>query len=113
MQVNSGGNAIKILQRVLNRYSESGLSVDGVIGPNTLRAADIVYKELGADLVNEYGIARRDYYYGLADNRPSSRKYAKRRDGGKGGWIKRAEEFLPQELQLTEDQHRERTSAWG
>jgi lysozyme family protein len=31
MQVNSGGNAIKILQRVLNRHLETPLTVDGVV----------------------------------------------------------------------------------
>ncbi|MHA1905164.1 MAG: holin-associated N-acetylmuramidase [Candidatus Thorarchaeota archaeon] len=113
MQVNSGGNAIKILQRVLNRHLETPLTVDGVIGPNTLEASASVYKQLGSELINEYGVGRRDYYYGLADNREASRKYARSRDGGKGGWIKRAEEFLPQELHLTNEQHNERTSQWG
>jgi hypothetical protein len=44
-----------------------------------------------AHIADAYGIARRSYYYRLADRRPASRKYARRRDGGKGGWIARAE----------------------
>jgi lysozyme family protein len=113
MQVNSGGNAIKILQRTLNAHLDTPLAVDGVVGPATLKAAASVYRDLGSELVNEYGVGRRDYYYGLADNRPSSRKFARTRAGGKGGWIKRAEEFLPQEQHLTEEQHTSRTSLWG
>ena len=46
-------------------------------------------------------MARREVYYQLADARPASRKYALRRDGGKGGWITRAEVFLPPALQGT------------
>jgi hypothetical protein len=64
-------------------------------------------------LADAYGIARRNYYYRLADGRPQSRKYARRRDGGKGGWIRRAEEFLSPRFHLTDAEHRERTAAWG
>jgi len=112
MQVNSGGNAIKILQRTLNETNDFDLAVDGILGPNTLKAATTEFRELGGELVNNYGVARRDYYYNLGDRREKSRKFARRLDGGKGGWIKRAEEFLPPELHLTEEQHRARTSVW-
>ncbi|MBL3566472.1 peptidoglycan-binding protein, partial [Rhodovulum sulfidophilum] len=60
-----------------------------------------------------YGIARRNYYYALADRRPASRKYACRRDGGKGGWILRAEEFISPRYRLSEAEHRERVARWG
>ena len=49
----------------------------------------------------------------LADARPASRKYARRRDGGKGGWITRAETFISSRFQLTEAQHRARVAAWA
>jgi len=65
-----------------------------------------------AHIADAYGIARRNYYYALADARPASRKYARRRDGGKGGWITRDEEFLSARYHLTEQQHRERVSQW-
>ncbi|MEL6685752.1 MAG: peptidoglycan-binding protein, partial [Pseudomonadota bacterium] len=52
------------------------------------------------------------YYYDLADRRPASRKYARRRDGGKGGWIKRAEAFISTRYHLTEAQHKTRVSQW-
>ena len=51
-------------------------------------------------LVDAYGIARRNYYYRIGDQRPASRKYARARDGSKGGWITRAEEFISRRFHL-------------
>ena len=51
--------------------------------------------------------------YAIADARPASRKYARRKDGGKGGWITRAEEFISPKYHLTAAQHRERTARWA
>ncbi len=112
MYVNAGGNAIKILQRLLARFDEP-VAVDGALGPQTAAAAARAYEKAGYYLVDAYGIARRNYYYRLGDRRPSLRKYARRRDGGKGGWIVRAEEFISPKYDLTEQQHRERVAAWG
>jgi hypothetical protein len=89
------------------------VTVDGVIGPQTKRAAKQAYAAAPDHMVDAYGIARRNYYYDLAARRPASRKYARRRDGGKGGWIKRAEEFIAPRFHLTDTQHRERTATWG
>ena len=63
-------------------------------------------------LADAYAIARRNYYYSLADARPASRKFARRRDGGKGGWILRAESFMDTRYRLTEAQHKARVAAW-
>lgn len=112
MYVNSGSNAVRILQRLL-RDMGYDLAVDGQIGPMTLRVAYSAFSEAPDHLVDAYGIARRNYYYRLADGRPASRKYAKRRDGGKGGWIKRAEEFISPDYHLSAAEHRERISKWG
>lgn len=111
MYVNAGSNAISLLQRLL-RDMGLDILVDGVIGPQTIRAAHAAEDRAPDHLVDAYGIARRNYYYRLADHRPASRKYARRRDGGKGGWIRRAEEFISPRFHLTEAQHRERTAAW-
>lgn len=112
MYVNAGGNAVKILQRLL---SDMGFPCepDGEIGPQTIRAAQMAWEAAPSHLVDAYGIARRNYYYALADKRPASRKFARRKDGGKGGWIMRAEEFISPKYHLTEAQHRARVSAWG
>jgi lysozyme family protein len=112
MYVNSGANAVKILQRLLVDMGHD-LVADGVLGPQTIAAAHIAALRDPALLADAYGIARRNYYYALADARPQSRKFARRNDGGKGGWILRAEEFISPRFQLTEAQHRERTARWG
>lgn len=111
MYVNAGGNAIRVLQRLLNRMGER-LAADGALGPLTLAAAHRAAKAAPDHLSDAYGIARRSYYYALADARPASRKYARRQDGGKGGWIRRAEEFIAPRFHLSEAQHRERVTSW-
>lgn len=112
MYVNAGGNAVKILQRLLNEFQEN-VSVDGALGPKTIAAAQRAYQRAGHYLFNAYGIARRNYYFRLADRRARSRKYARTRAGGKGGWIKRAEEFMDPRYHLSDAQFRERVSGWG
>ncbi|MFV0332883.1 MAG: holin-associated N-acetylmuramidase [Tropicimonas sp.] len=112
MYVNAGANAVKILQRLLAQFGEA-VDVDGVIGAQTISAALRAAEKAPEHLADAYGIARRNYYYALADRRPASRKYARRRDGGKGGWITRAEEFITPRFHLSESQHRARVASWG
>ena len=112
MYVNAGANAVHILQRLMVQMGLD-ISVDGVIGLQTIAAAHRAYDMAPAHLVDAYGIARRDYYYRLADQRPASRKFARRRDGGKGGWITRAEEFISPRFHLTDAEHRTRTQGWA
>jgi lysozyme family protein len=101
MYVNAGGNAVKILQRLL---TDMGFPCDpdGAVGPQTIRAAQMAFEAAPTHLADA-----------LADKRPASRKFARSRDGGKGGWIKRAEEFISPKYHLTEAQHRARVAAWG
>ncbi|WP_282093055.1 holin-associated N-acetylmuramidase [Epibacterium ulvae] len=112
MQVNAGSNAVKILQRLLRNCNEH-VSVDGVIGPKTAAATSRVFKRDSHLLVDAYGIARRNYYFRLADGRPASRKYARTRGGGKGGWIKRAEEFISPRFHMTDGEFQRRVSSWA
>jgi len=112
MYVNAGANAVRILQRLLVDMGQR-IDVDGAIGAQTADAAAIAFASAPDYLVDAYGIARRNYYYQLADRRPASRKYARRRDGGKGGWITRAETFISPRYHLTDAEHRARVAAWG
>jgi lysozyme family protein len=112
MYVNAGANAVKVLQRLLGEMGFD-CEADGQVGPQTIAAAQRAQEAAPGHLADAYGIARRNYYYALADARPASRKFARRRDGGKGGWILRAEEFISPKYRLTEAQHRARVAAWG
>ena len=112
MYVNAGANAVSILQRLLNDMG-ADLEVDGALGPRTIAAAHQAAATNADLLADAYGIARRTYYYRLADNRPASRKFVRTRDGGKGGWIRRAEEFISPRFHLTLAEHQERCAKWG
>lgn len=112
MQVNAGANAVKILQRLLTRMGMP-VAADGIIGPATITAARQAARIAPDHLADAYGIARRNYYFALADSRPASRKYARARSGAKGGWITRAETFIAPRYHMTEQEFRERTASWG
>ncbi|AZV77950.1 peptidoglycan-binding protein [Parasedimentitalea marina] len=112
MYVNAGGNAVKILQRLLRDFQEP-VTVDGALGPKSAAAVQRAYKKAGAYFVDAYGIARRNYYFRLADRRTKSRKYARTRAGGKGGWIKRAEEFIAPQFHMTDQEFSKRVGGWS
>ncbi len=111
MYVNAGANAVRILQRMLVQMGQH-VSLDGVIGPNTAQAAAMAYAEAPAHIVDAYGIARRNYYFRIADRRAASRKYARTRAGDKGGWIRRAEEFISPRFHMSTQDFAERTASW-
>jgi len=111
MYVNAGGNAVKILQRLLVEMGYA-LDVDGALGPQSLAAVRAAYHAAPDAMVNAYGIARRNYYFRIADRRTASRKFARTQAGGKGGWIKRAEEFIAPQYHLTHEEFKARTLAW-
>ncbi|WP_372572556.1 holin-associated N-acetylmuramidase [Ruegeria jejuensis] len=112
MYVNAGAQAVKILQRLL-REMGFAVAVDGVIGPKTAGAARQAAEPDALALRDAYGVARRNYYFRLADRRPASRKYARTRAGGKGGWIRRAEEFLSKRYHLDQAAFQQRVATWG
>ncbi|WP_372801993.1 holin-associated N-acetylmuramidase [Paracoccus seriniphilus] len=112
MYVNAGRNAVKILQRLITRMGFAATD-DGIVGPQTIQAAAEAAEAAPDHLADAYGIARRNYYYALADQRPASRKYATTRKGTKGGWITRAEAFIHPRYHLSDSQHRERVAKWA
>ena len=111
MQVNAGSHAIRILQRLVGAFGYPA-KVDGATGPKTIAAAQSAAVMAPDHLADAYGIERRNYYYRLADRRPASRKFARRKSGGKGGWISRAEEFISPKYHLSDAEHEVRVSAW-
>ncbi len=112
MHVNAGTNAVTILQRMLTAMGFA-CTADGAIGPATARTAQAAARAAPGHIADAYAIARRNYYYALGDAKPGLRKFARRRDGGKGGWITRAETFMAPRYRLTDAQHKERTKAWA
>lgn len=115
MNVNAGGNSIKILQRLVNHIdlSTPAIAADGALGPKTAAKVQRAYDRMGSDLIDAYGIERRNYYFRIADRRVGFRKYARTRAGGKGGWIKRAEEFISAKHHMTQSEFKARTARWG
>lgn len=111
MYVNAGSNAVRILQQLVTEMGFPA-TADGVIGPRTIAAVRAAVAAAPHHIRDAYGIARRNYYFELADRRPASRKYARRRDGGKGGWITRAEEFIDPKYHLTDAAFKARIQAW-
>ena len=111
MNVNAGRWSIRLLQRLCSQMGVR-TNEDGLIGPQTSQNVAAAFEAAPRHLVDAYGIARRNYYYQLADRRPASRKYARRRDGGKGGWITRAEEIMDPRYHLAPSEHAERVSGW-
>ena len=111
MYVHSGSRAVRLLQKLLQQMGLD-LAVDGICGPLTRAAAHQAMDRAPRHLVDAYGIARRDWYYRLADARPASRKYVRRRDGGKGGWIARAETFIAARWHLSDEDHAARVARW-
>ena len=112
MQVNAGANAIKILQRLTADFGVK-LAVDGVLGPKSIGAIDRIHRKAGAQFVDAYGIARRNYYFRIGDRRAASRKYCVTRKGGKGGWITRAEEFIRARYHLNQEDFEKRIATWA
>jgi len=112
MYVNAGGSAISILQRLIGKFGFA-VQVDAAIGPQTVTATGAALQSAPDHFVDAYAIARRNYYYRLADQRPNLRKFARRRDGGKGGWITRAEEFMAPRFRLGAAEHAARVAKWA
>jgi lysozyme family protein len=112
MQVNAGATAVRLLQRLVAAMGFACVE-DGAVGPETAAAVAAATEAAPGHIVDAYGIARRNFYYALGDRRPASRKFARRRDGGKGGWIVRAEEFVAARFHLGAAEHAEQVRAWA
>lgn len=82
--VNSGPkSAIKMLQRVVNRLSDTDVEVDGVLGPQTI---SITFELDQLDLNNSLVDERINFFDRLVSIRPENQEFI-------NGWKKRAEKF--------------------
>jgi lysozyme family protein len=112
MYVNAGNNGVKILQRLCTKMGFE-CSSDGAIGPLTVSTVTRAFDAAPLHLADAYAIERRNYYFRLADKRAASRKYARTRAAGKGGWITRAEHFMAAKYHLTAEQFQQRIAQWA
>lgn len=111
MFVHAGHNAIRILQEMLGKFGQP-VGVDGIIGPMTREATKSVMQTAPEHCHDAYGIERRNYYFRLADLRSSLRKYTVTKNGQKGGWITRAENFIQPKYHLSDQEFRKRIAPW-
>ena len=91
---------------------EFDVTVDGLIGPQTQAKAHAAAKAAPYHFSDAYAIERRNYYFRLADTRPSLRKFATTHAGGKGGVKQALRKFSGQKYHLSEDAFAGRTSQW-
>lgn len=94
MCVNHGQRqGVKILQTALQSFPEGvNLTLDGRIGPQTVRAAVKTIARHGPSEVLAAIVAeRRKFYHAIIANDPSQEKF-------QGGWFKRADAFLKEDL---------------
>jgi len=83
-QVNAGGSAAKLLQKVLNDLGAAPpLAVDGDIGPGTMAALSAADSKA---VYRRYKQGRIDYYQDLVAKRPALDKFLK-------GWLSRVNSF--------------------
>ncbi|MCH9665991.1 MAG: peptidoglycan-binding protein [Gammaproteobacteria bacterium] len=67
MYVNSGSNAVKILQRLINRMEGSPvLKCDGILGHGTLSHVEEWYLKDVPKFIDAYGLSRVNYYIRIA-----------------------------------------------
>src|SRR5574344_158992 len=84
--VNGGKvTAAKMLQRAINKTFNSGLVIDGKIGPKTLQIvnSNIRNNSLRDNMANE----RRSFYYDIVKRKPKNQKFLK-------GWLNRIENTI-------------------
>ena len=113
MQVNAGANAVRILQRLMAAFGLP-LKDDGVIGPVTART--VSPGDGGGARPSGRRLRHRPPQLLLPARATSGRRAASTpgaRDGGKGGWIVRAEEFIAERFHFTRAEHDRRVAAWG
>ena len=75
--------AIKTLQQAVNNVSNAGIKVDGVVGPNTIRATNACNE---VELFNELLRLREKFFRSIAKPGSKNEKFLK-------GWLNRLEDY--------------------
>ncbi|MFT5880188.1 MAG: lysozyme family protein [Moritella sp.] len=79
--------AIKFVQSVCNQAGYgSALTEDGAMGPNTRRAQEWAFNEMGETFLEALIEERKNFYLMIAHSRPSQKVFLK-------GWMNRVNEF--------------------
>jgi hypothetical protein len=86
---------------------------DGAIGPQTIRAAQMAHEAAPSHLADAYGIARRNYYYAIADKPPGQPQVRARGMAARAAGSPGPRSSSRPKYHLTEAQHRARVAAWG
>ena len=82
--------AIKFVQSISNQAGyEPRLSVDGAVGPNTLRGAIWAEAQMGPVFLQALLEERRNFYHLIVTNNPSQEVFLR-------GWLNRVNEFEEQ-----------------
>lgn len=79
-------NTVKMIQNVINASEIAAVHVDGVAGPQTLKALGEVYAEMQGYLINAVVDERIAFYEKLVARKPSQKKFLQ-------GWTNRANKF--------------------
>ena len=98
MNINHGCvRGVQILQTALNNFIPNSVTVDGSIGPETVRVASSILSKFGVDAtVNRICDARAIFYQLIVKNNPSQMRFYK-------GWIARCDSFrLPPKIGIEE-----------
>ena len=88
MSINHGpSTAIRLLQKTINETDLHDLATDGILGPNTTKAANNCYSLMARYFTNQICHTREKFYLHIVKNNPSQRVFLK-------GWLKRCDSFL-------------------
>ena len=105
-----GRDAVSMLQGLFRKMGLDVL-VDGILGPQTARAAERALRMAPDHLIDAYCIELRNHAYRIARNDRGFRTHVDQ-DGAKGAWILRAEASMSERFHLSISSHRERVRAW-
>lgn len=86
--------AIKFLQKVLNLAGFGMLKEDGILGSKTIPVVADAQRQMGPYLSNALAEERLAFMWRLVERDPGRRVFMVKKNGGKGGWVVRAEEFI-------------------